>query len=44
MPLAFELDAVAGHNIFNRVRQLKSGRVDPPCGRCGASSLYCHSD
>ena len=43
MSLSSELDAVAGHNIFNWVRQLESGRVDPACWRCGASSLYCHS-
>ena len=43
MSLTPELDAVAGHNIFNWVRQLESGRVDPPCWRCGTSSLYCHS-
>jgi len=41
--LSPELDAVPGHNIFNWVRQLESGRVDPPCWRRGASSLYCHS-
>jgi hypothetical protein len=43
MPLAFELDAVAGHNIFNWVRQLESGRVDPPWSRCDASRLERHS-
>lgn len=43
MSLSPELDAVASHNIFNRVRQLESGGVDPPDGRCDGSSLYCHS-
>ena len=43
MSLAFELDAVASHNIFNWVRQLESGRVDPPCWRCDASSRERHS-
>ena len=43
MPLSLELDAVASHNIFNRVRQLEGGRIDPPRGRCDASSLECHS-
>ena len=43
MSLASELDAVPSHNIFNRVRQLESGGVDPPDGRCDASSLDCHS-
>ena len=43
MSLSSELDAVASHNIFNRVRQLESGGVDPSNGRCEASSLYCHS-
>jgi len=43
MSLSSEIDAIAGHNLFNWVRQLESGRVDPACWRCGASSLYCHS-
>ena len=43
MSLSPELDAVASDNILNRVRQLESGGVDPPYGRCDASSLYCHA-
>src|SRR6266568_4392055 len=43
MSLSSELDAVAGHNLFNWLRQLESGRVDPPSGRGHTSNLYSHS-